>query len=147
LKYKYQYLPMVVLLLPCFHHSKGTNQDHQTTKPKFLSHNRGHITTIIESSSSYIHSSKFVCKTLTMAKASPTGSNAISTFEAIIGLLNCLILLAAAYVLLDRYLQNRQLQAAARAEGRYNNYLREISDGSRTAPDRELREAGARRSA
>ena len=88
-----------------------------------------------------------MCEPLTMAKAQPTGLNAISTFEAIVGLLNFLLLLAAAYVLLDRYLQNRQLQVAPRAEGRCNNYLREISDGSGTARARELGEARARSSA
>lgn len=82
-----------------------------------------------------------------MAKASPIAPGDVSIFEGIIALLNCLLLLAAAYVLLDRYLQNRQLQAAARADGRYNNYLREFSDGSSTARARDLNQALERRSA
>lgn len=52
---------------------------------------------------------------LGMAEASSSSSNVVSVFEAIVALMNCLLLLGAAYILLDHFLQNRQLRAAAHA--------------------------------
>lgn len=58
---------------------------------------------------------------LEMAKALTTSVDSVSTFEAVVGCLNCLLLLGVAYVLLDRHLQNRQLRAAAQVDANAPN--------------------------
>jgi len=51
-----------------------------------------------------------------------SNSNAVSILEGVVACLHCLLLLAAAFVMLDRYFQNRQLQAAAATAQRQREY-------------------------
>lgn len=82
-----------------------------------------------------------------MAKSSPADSNEVTVLEGVVAFLHCLVLLAAASVVLDRYLQNRQLQAVASAQRRHKGLRTYSLEGSGSVRPLAVGEDLKRRSA